>query len=263
MPKPIVTLLTDFGDADWYVAATKAAVLAHCGRRAVHVIDISHRVPSQDVTAGSILLERAVASFSAGTVHVAVVDPGVGTDRRLLAVRVRGQTALCPDNGLITWTWRRHGGDSGAVDARELTWRPPAGVVSTTFHGRDILAPAAGRLVAGTALGRMTRGLAAPLVLLDELRLADAAAGRGEIIHFDHYGNATTNVPVEVLSPGAVVRVKRKWLGVVRRTYGDAAAGEALALIGSSGLLELAVRNGSAREKLKLRIGDVVEFGNA
>jgi S-adenosylmethionine hydrolase len=258
---PIVAFLTDFGDADWYVAAMKAAVIADSGDRAVQLIDVTHRVPPQDVVAGSILMERAVASFPAGTIHVAVVDPGVGTDRRLLAIRACGQTILCPDNGLITWTWRRHGGDGEKIDARELTLRPPAGrVISTTFHGRDILAPAAGRLVAGTPLSRLTRPIRSPPVLIDGLRLADASAGRGDVIHIDHYGNATTNVPAEVLPRDAVIRAKRRTIGPVRRTYGDVREGEAIALIGSSGLLEIAVRNGSARARLKLRVGDEIQI---
>lgn len=257
-PPAIVTFLTDFGDGDWYVAAMKSAVLVEARDRPVHLIDVSHRVPPQDVIAGSILLERAVASFPPGTIHVAVVDPGVGTDRRLLAVRVGGQTVLCPDNGLITWAWRRHA--ETKPEARELAWRPAGAEVSNTFHGRDVLAPAAGRLAAGDRLDGMTRTLSGPLLL--DLHLARAEdGGRGAIVHFDHYGNATTNVPSELLGEGVRVWLGRRAVGPVRRTYGDVPVGRALALVGSSGLLEIAVRNGSAREKLRLRVGDAVTFG--
>ena len=248
----IVTFLTDFGGSDWYVAAMKSAVLVETGDRPVQLIDISHRVPPQDVIAGSILLERAVASFPEGTIHVAVVDPGVGTDRRLLAVRVRGQTILCPDNGLITWTWRRHAHMN--PDVRELTWRP-GGSISNTFHGRDVLAPAAGRLLRGERPGAMTKVISGPLLL--DLHLA-RGDGRGVIIHFDHYGNATTNVPAELLRAGTTVRVGRRVIGRVHRTYGDVEVGLPVALVGGSGLLEIAVRNGSAAEQLGLGVGDAV-----
>lgn len=242
---PIVTFLTDFGTQDAYVAAMKAAVLRQT--RDVHLIDITHEISPQDVLAGSIALERAVASFPPGTIHVAVVDPGVGTDRRLLAVSINSQWVLCPDNGLITWAWRRMGGS-----ARELTWRPRSH--SRTFHGRDILAPAAGMLAAGKPLATLSRTLSGPL-LLD---LIIARGDEGAIIHFDRFGNATTNIPAGQVPPNASIRLRKHNLGRLRRTYGEVPVGKPLALIGSSDLLEIAVRNGSARRELKLSVGDRV-----
>jgi len=131
----IVTLLSDFGTRDAYVASMKAAVLKACPD--ARLIDITHHVPRHDVQCGSITLERAIDGFPAGSVHLAVVDPGVGTDRRILVVEIANQRVICPDNGLITWAWRRHPGGR----AYELTWRPAKH--SSTFHGRDIMAPAA------------------------------------------------------------------------------------------------------------------------
>jgi S-adenosylmethionine hydrolase len=221
----------------------------------VQLIDISHAVPPQDVIAGTFQLERAIASFPPETVHVAVVDPGVGTDRRLLAVRIARQTVLCPDNGLITWAWRRAKRQS--PEARELTWRPAGS--SQTFHGRDILAPAAGRLIRGAQWTAMTRTLSGPILL--DLFPARAADPAGAIIHFDHYGNATTNIPADALPEAASIRIGRRRIGPVLRTYGDADVGKPVALIGSAGLLEIAVRNGSARKSLRLKIGDAVTFG--
>jgi len=242
---PIVTFLTDFGTQDAYVAAMKAAVLRQT--RDVHLIDITHEISAQDVLGGSIALERAVASFPPGTIHVAVVDPGVGTNRRLLAVSTNSQQVLCPDNGLITWAWRRFGGT-----ARELTWRPDS--YSRTFHGRDILAPAAGMLAAGKSLATLTRTLSGPL-LLD---LFMARGEEGAIIHFDRFGNATTNIPAGHVPPNASICLRKHNLGRLQRTYGEVSVGEPLALIGSSDLLEIAVRNGSARRELKLSLGDKV-----
>src|SRR5689334_11939661 len=144
-PRPIITLTSDFGLADSYVAAMKAAIIKHCPQ--ARLIDVTHNVPRHDILCGSITLERAVDGFPAGTIHLAVIDPGVGSDRRLIVTNVSGHTIVCPDNGLITWTLRVHGtalddrkpGISGAAanarvsSFREITWRPRN--LSSTFHG--------------------------------------------------------------------------------------------------------------------------------
>src|SRR5688500_2236601 len=142
--RPIVTLTTDFGTSDFYVAAMKAVLIRHCPE--VRLIDVTHAVPRHDILCGSITLERAVSGFPEGTIHLAVVDPGVGTDRRLLVTRLNDQLIVCPDNGLITWPWHR----LGPGEAFELTWRPAKS--SETFHGRDVMAPVAGMLADGKAL---------------------------------------------------------------------------------------------------------------
>jgi S-adenosylmethionine hydrolase len=249
---PIVTLTTDFGLSDFYVAAMKGALLRHCP--GATLVDVTHAVRRHDVLNGAIALERAVEAFPPGTVHVAVVDPGVGTDRRLLVARWPGQTVVCPDNGLITWAWRRRG---PAVTVHELTWRPAAH--SHVFHGRDILAPAAGMLAAGTPPERLGRWVNDP-VLLDVASAADLSAG-GTILHLDHFGNATTNLPAALLDGVEIadIRAAGRRLGPPRRTYSDVRPGEPLALIGSSGLLEIAVREGSAAAALGLAVGDRVE----
>src|SRR5438128_8242118 len=116
--RPIITLTSDFGLVDSYVAAMKAVLIRHCPD--ARLIDVTHHVPRHDILCGAITLERAVDGFPPGTVHLAVIDPGVGTDRRILVARINQQTIVCPDNGLITWAWRRR----GAGQAYELTWRP-------------------------------------------------------------------------------------------------------------------------------------------
>src|SRR5262249_54569518 len=131
--RPIVTLTSDFGLLDSYVAAMKAVLIRYCP--SVRLIDVTHCVPRHDILCGSITLERAVDGFPDGTVHLAVVDPGVGSDRRLIIAQVNRQYVVCPDNGLVTWSWRRHASDA---EAHEITWRPERS--SATFHGRDILA---------------------------------------------------------------------------------------------------------------------------
>jgi S-adenosylmethionine hydrolase len=244
--RPIVTLTTDFGWEDSYVAEMKGVLLSLVPD--VQLVDVTHDVSPQDVVAGSIVLERVVRLFPPGTVHLAVVDPGVGSERKLLVVRVREQFVVCPDNGLITWTWRRH---PGAV-AHELTWRPPEW--SATFHGRDVMAPLAGRIAAGNAWPKLCRPMHQPRLLdLTPARSLDEA----RVIHVDHFGNATTNVPGELLNGVAGVHVVRSKCPL-RRTYADVAKGKPLALIGSSGLLEIAVRDGSAARQLRLRVGHAV-----
>jgi S-adenosylmethionine hydrolase len=249
--RPIITLTTDFGLTDSYVAAMKAVLLRHCPDATL--IDVTHNVPRHDILCGSITLERAIDGFSPGTVHLAVVDPGVGTDRRILVAELNRSFVVAPDNGLISWAWRLH---EGGRRVRELVWRPAEH--SATFHGRDIMAPVAGMIAAGEELDQLTRPLANP-VLLD---VGPADDTRGQVIQIDHFGNATTNIPYERIRSMVerTVRVRNRSVGRLRRTYHDVAPGKPLALIGSSGLLEIAVRDGSASENLRIRVGDEVRL---
>jgi S-adenosylmethionine hydrolase len=251
--RPIVTLTSDFGTSDFYAAAMKAVLLRACPE--ARLIDVTHAVPRHDILCGSITLERAVDGFPPGTTHLAVVDPGVGTSRHLLVAEINQQRVVCPDNGLITWSWRRHGGGK----AYELTWRPER-PPSDTFHGRDIMAPAAGMLAAGVRLESLTRPIETPVLL--HVSPTDGAAGTARIIHVDAFGNATTDLSHELLGDRRLkaVRIKGRDLGRLRRTYWDVAPGKPLALIGSSGLLEIAVRDGSAAQDLGLRVGDEVNI---
>jgi S-adenosylmethionine hydrolase len=249
-PAPIVTLTSDFGLRDAYVAAMKAAILRQT--LGAVLIDVTHQVPAQDVVAGSFVLERAVDAFAPGTVHLAVVDPGVGGRRRILVVRIGGQYVVCPDNGLITWAWRRR----GKGRAFELTWRPRSS--SRTFHGRDIMAPAAGMLAAGRPVHEIAVPIHNPILL--NIRPARSAARVGQIIYIDHFGNATTNIPREAVRAGATFEAGGRKLGPLQKTYGQVRRGEALALVGSAELIEIAVREKSAAQVLSLRVGDRVRI---
>lgn len=216
------------------------------------MIDVTHEVPRHDILCGSITLERAIDGFLVGTTHLAVVDPGVGTDRRILVTELNDQMIVCPDNGLITWAWRRLG--RGRVF--ELTWRPAHS--SATFHGRDIMAPAAAMLAGGTSIAQLARPIDNPVLL--DIAPAPGLSRMATIIHLDVFGNATTNLSLQTLAaierPRFVLHGKQ--LGSLHRTYWDVPPGTPLALIGSSGLLEIAVRDGSAAEDLGLRVGDQV-----
>jgi hypothetical protein len=248
---PIVTITSDFGLTDAYVAAMKGTILRHC--RTAVLIDVTHNVPPGDVLCGSITLERAIDGFGPGTIHLAVVDPGVGTNRRIIVAQIHESIVICPDNGLITWAWHR----LGPAKVGELIWHPPT-KPSDTFHGRDIMAPVAGMMASGLSIARLIRPIDDPVLI--DVAPSKAPARSGRIIHIDHFGNATTNIARESLGsiPRLTVRVARKRVGRFKRTYYDAAPGSPLALFGSSGLVEIAVRDGSAAKQLGLRVGDPV-----
>lgn len=235
-----VTLLTDFGTADGYVAAMKGVLAT----RAPGVVldDVAHDLPRGDVEAGSWALRRFWRLFPEGTVHLVVVDPGVGTDRRALALEADGRFVVCPDNGVATSVleeaerWR-------AVELSEV--EPPAGVVSATFHGRDLFAPAAARLAGGDSLDRLGRPVADP-VRLSESRAGSSEDGvRGRVVHVDRFGNLVTDVPGAWVGADASVEAGGRTLPVLR-TYGEAEPGELLALVNSDGRLEVAARDASA-----------------
>jgi len=247
----IVSLLTDFGYADTYVGQMKASLLSVAP--AVTLVDVTHAVPPQDVFGGAFLLWTAVAAFPPGTVHVAVVDPGVGSERRAIAARAaRGDTFVGPDNGVLVPALELLGGCTEAVELRQPRyWRPQP---SATFHGRDIFAPVAGHV----SLGLPLRELGPRVELARPFELNVAAGSLGEVVYVDGYGNLVTNIPAERLPPRYEValggrRIKQQ------RYYAAAQPGEPLALVGSSGLLEIAVRNDSAAAALHAGRGERVE----
>jgi S-adenosylmethionine hydrolase len=254
---PIVTLTTDFGWDDSYVAEMKAVLWRWAPE--ARIVDVTHSIPPQDVMASAFVLGRLVAVYPKGSIHVAVVDPGVGSQRRPLVATIDERLIVCPDNGLITWAMRL---SRRTFEACEITWRPSgAGGLSRTFHGRDLFAPVAGMLARDPAvLGTIARTITDPVLL--PVTLAAKPLSSGTVVHIDHFGNAVTNVNAELLSerPGARVILGEQDVGLVRQTYFDVAEGQAVALLGSSGMLEIAVRNASAAQRFGIHIGDVVKF---
>lgn len=242
-PSGIVTFLTDFGLGDPYVGVMKGALLRVHGKAVI--VDLGHDIPPQDVTAGAFCLSMAIGHFPAGTVHVGVVDPGVGTARRLLAVCAHEVFWLGPDNGLLAQVLLRDpAAEVRVLDPDHLGLRD----VSRTFHGRDVLAPVAGWLANGrygfTALGpRVTDAMA-----------ADGMAGDPRVVHVDHFGNLITNLPAAAVQGLAAVEVGGRTVPV-HGTYRDVPAGQPLALVGSHGLLEIAVHGGNAAMTLGLQRG--------
>jgi hypothetical protein len=252
-----VTLLTDFGTVDGYIGAMKGVILTLAPE--VRIVDLSHELPAQDVVAGAWALREAAPFFPPGTIHVAVVDPGVGTARRPLLLGSAGQWFLGPDNGLLSLAVREGGGGEGWVLDRPERHRQP---VSATFHGRDIFAAVAGHLAAGAAPSacgtRVERWLelASPRVE----RRGDGSL-LGCVLHVDRFGNLVTNLEASELGDplGLRVRVAGRELGPVRTTFADVAPGEWLAYLGSAGKLEIAVREGSAAAAGRLAAGAAVE----
>lgn len=249
MSAPAITLLTDFGTADGYVAEMKGVLL--CNAPDVPLLDMSHDVPPHDVEFARLTLARYWRRYPVGTVHLVVVDPGVGSSRAAIAVESDGRFLVGPDNGVLSPALF-------APDARTVSIPVPLNA-SPTFHGRDVFAPCAARLAQGAALDDLGDAIHEPLRRRtpQPVRRADGAI-EGEVLTLDRFGNAITNLLARDASSvqvgqGASLRALR-----VVRTYGDAAVGDAVALVGSSGFLEIAVRDGSAERVLSMRRGDRV-----
>ncbi len=255
-----LTFLTDFGLEDGFVAACHgvAARLAPD----VRIIDITHLVPPGDVRRGAAVLAQTVTSMPPA-VHVAVVDPGVGTSRRAIGVLAGDGILIGPDNGLLSWAGAALGGVEAAyVLTNEKLWNRP---VSPTFHGRDIFTPVAAHLLAGRTLDEAgTRIDAAGLVTLAEPtnRMLDGEA-EGEVLSVDRFGNVQLSIPSAaaaelgiIFGSFMVIRCNRREIVVPYvLTFGSAGPGELIAFTDSAGLISLAVRSGSAAEKLSLPPG--------
>jgi S-adenosylmethionine hydrolase len=253
MTAPLVTLTTDFGPASPYVAAMKGVILSiHPDAR---LVDLSHSLPPQDLRHCSFFLRAALPYFPAGTLHVIVVDPGVGTSRALLHVETRGQQLLVPDNGC----WTAFAREGGPPRVRRLSeprfWRPE---VSSTFHGRDILAPVAGHLSLGldpTLLGPVVT----TWVSRDFPAARRTAVGwEGEVIFVDDFGNLITNLPADAARDWVEVGGQRVDRQVT--TYGEAPPGTLVTLRCSMATLEIAVVEGSAAGRLDVAAGAAVRM---
>lgn len=256
--RPTITLLTDFGLAGIYVGALHGVILTGCPDAAI--IDLTHQVTPQAIREGAFLLDAAYRYCPPGSIHVAVVDPGVGTARRAIALRVPAiGTFIGPDNGLFTPILAAHpDAEARAITNPAFTRAGGGGAISATFHGRDIFAPAAAHLAAGADFAAIGPALdAATLVRLPGFWAtwanADERVVRGEIVHIDSFGNLVTNIPrslfartpPERLMGARVTGAGYSCAGLVT-TYGEAAAGAIVALFGSGDLLEFAQVGGRA-----------------
>lgn len=254
MPR-VVTLLTDFGHRDGFAGTMKGVILTLAPH--VAVVDIAHELPPQDIRAAALVLRGAAPYFPRGTVHVAVVDPGVGTERRAICIVTERALFVGPDNGVLTWAappTHRH----AAFSVENPQYFLP--VVSRTFHGRDVFAPVAAHLAAGLEpafLGpRLEQITELPWPAVVE---NDDGSIQGEVIYEDRFGNLVTNLEASILGDFSSTEV---WLTIgssmipgIVPTYGAVPAGQLAALLNSWGLLEIAVRNGSAARTLGVGVG--------
>jgi S-adenosylmethionine hydrolase len=243
---PLITLLTDFGNADSYVAEVKGVLLTRAP--GTTLVDVTHNIPPGDVRSGAYVLGRAWPRFPPGTVHLAVVDPGVGTQRAALALAAGGHFFVGPDNGLFTAPL--HGGPV------EIVTLPTAADAAPTFHGRDVFAPAAAALAAGAALAMLGEPFAGtPHRLAYTEPFYEGKSVVGEVIYVDRFGTLVTNLTTEHVPPYGRLEVEGLDIGPLRRTFGDAPPGGLLAVVGSAGTVEIAVRDGSATRRLGLGVG--------
>jgi len=254
----IITLTTDFGEADHYIACMKGVILQHAP--AVQLVDVSHSIGPHDVVHGAFILRQVFEHFPMGTIHIAVVDPGVGTSRRLIATRYEGQFILAPDNGLISLVHRDFKLEELRVLQNTRLFRDE---ISMTFHGRDVLAPVAGHLAAGMSFEDV-----GPLI--DELEILNLERPsalpdgglEGQVLYVDRFGNLITNISLEDIETRHGERVQvyvgPLRIGALRATYADVNPGEIVALIGSTGMVEIAINQGNAATQLRATPGTIV-----
>lgn len=257
---PIITLLTDFGSEDYFVGAMKGAILSI--NPAASIVDITHEIPSQDIRAAAFNLLATYRDFPMGTVHVAVVDPGVGSDRRPILIECAKQLFVGPDNGVFSWVCEREQNFRAIHLTNEKFFREP---VSSTFHGRDIFAPVAAALSTGVAPEELG-AVIDDLVRLESLkpRTIDQGVTEASIVHIDRFGNCITNLTRDDLGrdglEGAKLKVNGHEVSSLREFFADGGANndELFCVFGSAGFLEIAAQNASASTILGAQRGQPV-----
>ncbi len=272
---PVIALLTDFGTTDIYVGVMKGVIQNICPQ--TQIIDVTHAIAPQNIQHGAFTLLNSYRYFPPGTIFVTVVDPGVGSDRRLVAVRAGGYTFVAPDNGVLSYALAELG------DARAVELTNPAYHllnVSATFHGRDVFAPAAAHLAAGAKFEDLGTPIEQLSVFMPPDLIIEGDTITGEVLHIDHFGNIVTSIgTLEWLSKdhleltprfgdqktpmkiddAEVLLNERTFEGIVG-IYAETTPGEWLAMVGSSGFLELAINQGNCASRLGTLIGDPVKL---
>jgi S-adenosylmethionine hydrolase len=258
MPEPILTLTTDFGLTDHYAAAMKGVILGICPR--ARIVDISHQQSAFDVLECAYTIAQAYACFPRKTVHVVVVDPGVGSARRPILMRAAGQYFVAPDNGVLSMIYAREKHRIRLISQERYFRRP----VSPTFHGRDIFAPVAAHLAAGVAPARMGPPIHDYLKAFPLSERTGKSAWTGRILKIDRFGNVITSFHADEF-PGLERRDFSLLAGgheieAMARTYASAPPGELVAIVGSGGYLEISVNRGSAAQRIACQAGAAVEL---
>jgi S-adenosylmethionine hydrolase len=262
---PIITIVSDFGLRDEYAGVIKGVILSTCP--SVSIVDITHQIDPQDVAQAAYLIPSYYRFFPQGTVHLIVVDPGVGGDRDILAINHRGHVFLAPDNGVLTLLMSREKSDT-IVRITNADYFLKS--VSTTFHGRDIFAPISAHIINGTALEDLGTNIKwEDIIHLDDLncRISETGELSGRIISIDRFGNLTTNIDSKSLTAlcpseskkDLQIRIGAHEIFGLWDCYYNAALNAPLALIGSRDYLEIAVNCGSAEKYFKVQKGDGVQ----
>lgn len=250
----IITLTTDFGTQDHYVSAVKAVILGIAPE--AHFIDISHHIPPQDIMAGAWVIRNAAFLFPPQSIHVVVVDPGVGTDRHPIALKINDQFFVGPDNGIFSLLYSEFTYEAYKLNNPEF-WRPER---SRTFDGRDIFAPVAAHLFNGVDLNELGEPIKDLVSYHWAVPISDKSGIQGWVIHIDRFGNLITNISEHLLEKTAGRRKVRVYVGNtiidhMVNTFGDVAPGEPAAFIGSSGMLEVSINKGNAAKMLSVDKG--------
>lgn len=253
----IITFTTDFGTDSPYVAQMKASALSLAP--ASQIVDVTHRIGAQNVMEGAIVLSDSAFFFPAGTIHVAVVDPGVGTDREIVTAQVAGHWFIAPDNGLLTGVLQEREVSNLRTVANKALWRSN---VSQTFHGRDIMAPVAAHLVNGTSAEEIGPSRKELITLHWPTASEKDNVLHGDIVYVDSFGNLITNIHrrdiVDFASCNILVQCADVSIDGITSTYGDCEAGALVALFGSSDRLEIAITQGNAARQTGLLVGQAV-----
>ncbi len=260
----VITLMTDFGIKDGNVGVMKGVIWEICPT--AQISDLSHLIQAQNIREAGYILARSVPYFPKGSIHVVVVDPGVGTQRRPMAAQIGDWFYVGPDNGTITGWLERATQENWQTDFIELN-RPQYWLqdVSHVFHGRDIFSPVAAHLANGVSLSELGSPFRDPVRLELSKPEKTNQGWRGEVIHIDHFGNVSTNIRMEnlgdALNEKENISVHLNGIEIkgMVNTFGERSVGELVALIGSTGNLGIAVVNGNAQQRLGTKVGDVVE----
>ena len=248
---PLITLTTDFGLSDPFVGIMKGVIATRAPQ--VPVVDVSHGIPPQAVVVGAFVLQQAAPYFPRGTVHVAVVDPGVGSERRALCIETNAGCFVGPDNGVLALAAEAAGIRRIVELTAERFFLSPR---SSTFHGRDVFAPVAAALASGTPPGDFGAERGELVRVPMPVPVTDATGVHGEVLYVDHFGNLISNVPAALFPGGPfVVSVAGVRIGPMSQTYAAVPPGALVALVDSFGLLEIAVRDGCAHDALACGAG--------
>jgi S-adenosyl-L-methionine hydrolase (adenosine-forming) len=253
--RPLITLLTDFGNRDTFVGTMKGVILSICPE--AQIVDLTHEVPPQAVVTGAFLLKTAMGYFPKGTVHLAVVDPGVGSRRKAIAIKSQGHYFVGPDNGLFPAALEDWGIEQ-VVELTDKKYQLPNS--SSTFHGRDVFAPVAAHLAKGVPLSKLGKKLTRWVKGEIPKPRKTTKGYLGQVLWVDHFGNLITNLEGKHVFRPFRLKIGRKVLSRIGSHYAEVKKGEAIASIGSSGHLEISVNSGRADLKLGISIGASVDI---